>query len=921
MPQKVAPAAAMVDGWHEAGRPPSRSRVLPLAMASSTPTTHVLTREAPAPAPSGSRASAVKGRVALLGVGAALALAVGLQTPDVAKGDRRQAVAALLAREGLRAVADDVVFVDGPRGLIGSATSRARVLVRAQTAFVPGPDPGSMVPADADMPSDIYLFEARLSPSGALLELGGGYNLSDTTGADETRPIVLGERVAFASNSGVEGAPSVVTLLDLAGQEKIEMAPLSRAQNALTNLQMTGRFSGIGRRTFVVTGDGDVEVAVDAGAIVVRSSSGAAVLANAGGATSELPAWIEPQPTEIAKPGNLVTWSVDRVRHEIGDENMQAIKQAYFEAKDFFMQHKGEVTQEEVAADIAEEMGEEIGPPKREIPIDPETGWPPPPLEPWVLPSLEGEGQWNIKEDEAFYRHHANLPPAYLTTFVRSDKLRKDTRVFIIVWDPRLIELSMQAGTVEPKGATGKAGPGIIPRTPDVMKRVVAASNAGFQALHGEFGMMADGVVYLPPKPYGATVMKMRDGSTAFGTWPNDATVPDGIVSYRQNMTVLVQDEKFNPYDRTWWGGTVPGAEDKTHTVRTGICLTKEKFVAYFYGADLSPDSLSRAMIQARCSYGIALDMNAGHAGMEFYKVAPKGSLPTLGRGLDTKWEAEGEVSGMPGWDFRAKRLIKGMGLMSFPRYIQREARDYFYLTLRWVVPGDNLPTVVDPAVEGEGTWEVKNLPQHGFPYALALSQVRPDKADPSLDFRVLQVDPRVTRGERASGEAAAGTKTVVTVDPGAEASSSLWIHGAAFTISKESPGKGALRLASGEPSLAQGAAILCVHDESGMLYYAELKSAASGGRGSLGGAAALFNTMGCTQQLALSQPLKLALGDGTDLARSAVHPPRSSTAVRLVRGEAAGGMRFFEDTPVVPRSEWYPLQQQRVRYHKKPAK
>jgi hypothetical protein len=79
------------------------------------------------------------------------------------------------------------------------------------------------------------------------------------------------------------------------------MAPLSRAQNALTNLQMTGRFSGIGRRTFVVTGDGDVEVAVDAGAIVVRSSSGAAVLANAGGATSELPAWIEPQPTEIAK--------------------------------------------------------------------------------------------------------------------------------------------------------------------------------------------------------------------------------------------------------------------------------------------------------------------------------------------------------------------------------------------------------------------------------------------------------------------------------------------------------------------------------------------------------------------------------------------------------------------------------------------
>jgi hypothetical protein len=52
---------------------------------------------------------------------------------------------------------------------------------------------------------------------------------------------------------------------------------------------------------------------------------------------------------------------------------------------------------------------------------------------------------------------------------------------------------------------------------------VVGASNAGFQAQHGEFGMMADGVVYLPPKPYAATVAVLRDGTTAFGTWPETA--------------------------------------------------------------------------------------------------------------------------------------------------------------------------------------------------------------------------------------------------------------------------------------------------------------------------------------------------------------------------------------------------------------
>ena len=35
--------------------------------------------------------------------------------------------------------------------------------------------------------------------------------------------------------------------------------------------------------------------------------------------------------------------------------------------------------------------------------------------------------------------------------------------------------------------------------------------------------------------------------------------IPETILSYRQNMTVMVQDEKFNPYNRTWWGGTPPG--------------------------------------------------------------------------------------------------------------------------------------------------------------------------------------------------------------------------------------------------------------------------------------------------------------------------------------------------------------------------
>jgi len=499
------------------------------------------------------------------------------------------------------------------------------------------------------------------------------------------------------------------------------------------------------------------------------------------------------------------------------------------------------------------------------------------------------------------------------------------------------------AGTVEPKGATGEAGPGLIPRTPEVLRRVVAASNAGFQAMHGEFGMMADGRVYLPPKPYAATVAVQRDGSTAFGTWPLDTSIPESILSYRQNMTVIVQDEKFNPYKRTWWGGTPPGWPDKTHTVRTGICLTKERFVGYFYGADVSPEALAQAMIQTRCAYGIALDMNSGHSGLEFYKVAPKDELEPLGR-APQDGEAEGEVPGIDGWNFRARRLIRGMGLMHFPRYIKREGRDYFYMTLRHVLPGPALSPVIQPPEAGEGEWRLKGLPQHGFPYALALSELRPEATQPKLKLRVLKIDPRTV----TTAASATKAKVVAVVDagpqkPGADALF-LWHSASAFSIAATPPVAEAVRVASGLTEAPTATSALGVNDEDGMLIYAEVQAppgarpapapAGSGGpagsaspaapepdRGTAEGARqldALLKKLGCSTRMLLQQPLSIALGGDTDLAGAAVHPPAGPHVVRLLRAEAAGGRRMFEDTPIVPLQTWYALQAQRIRYFKK---
>ncbi|MEZ4309928.1 MAG: hypothetical protein R3F14_17965 [Polyangiaceae bacterium] len=599
---------------------------------------------------------------------------------------------------------------------------------------------------------------------------------------------------------------------------------------------------------------------------------------------------------------------------------MQTVKAVAFTLLDFMMRNKEAVTGDTGAEDIAKDLGQTtLAAPTRTIPVDPEIGWPPAPLEPYVTPALQGEGQWNPQDSDPVIRVAPGLPPAMLTTFIRSDRGRKATRVYVALWDPRQVELHMMAGTVEPKTATGETGPGLIPRSPEVLKRVIAASNAGFQALHGEFGMMADGVVYLPPKPFAATVGVKKGGTTVFGTWPEDPTVPPEILSYRQNMTVMVLDEKFNPYGRNWWGGTPPGWADKTHTVRTGICLTRESFVAYFYGADISPEALAQAMIQTRCVFGIALDMNAGHSGLEFYQVAPEKELSPLAPGVQLGGDlVEGDVPGFEGWRFRSRRFIKGMGLMNFPRYIKREGRDFFYMTLRQMLPGKPLVSGAKEPAKGEGEWRLKGLPQHGFPYALATTELHPDPARPTTKVRVLKIDPRLVASAPPAKDSAA--KTVAITDAGEGAATSVWHSTGAFSIGASAPVAGALRIAGGAPEAGPSAGAVGVSDEDGMLVYVELASPPETPTAADGKLLAdVLKKAGCSSHVFLSKPWSIALGGDTSLAGEAIHPPAGASAARLARVQAPGAGRFFESTPIVPFDKWYPLQQKRIRYFKKP--
>jgi hypothetical protein len=306
--------------------------------------------------------------------------------------------------------------------------------------------------------------------------------------------------------------------------------------------------------------------------------------------------------------------------------------------------------------------------------------------------------------------------------------------------------------------------------------------------------------------------------------------------------------------------------------------------------------------------------MNQGHTGIELYRVDEEKLSPPLPDKLDGHWQAEGDVVGMPGWRFRGRRLVRNMQLMHFPRYIRRGARDYFYLMLRPLLPRP--PLTVGAREPGEGSWSLKDLPQHGWPYALAATVVRPDASRPETKIRVLEIDPALIRpAPRDGGDA----DLVLAVDPAARADpgdAALWLGAERGTIAAAAPAADALLLARGAAAPDRPAAAAAGVDADGKIVYAEVVTAANPARdGAVLGS--VLDDAGCTARLFFSVPLALALGGARDLSFHPVRP--SPRAIRLVRGPTPGAQRLFPETPILPPQEWMPLQRQTRWFPKEP--
>jgi hypothetical protein len=150
-------------------------------------------------------------------------------------------------------------------------------------------------------------------------------------------------------------------------------------------------------------------------------------------------------------------------------------------------------------------------------------------------------------------------------TLVHPDAARAWAELFVVAIDLTRISLRSVAGSADPEASTpeGRAAhrDALVPA--EDRGALIAAFNGGWKAEHGHFGMMVDGVTFIPPQNSSCTVAVLDDDSIRIAPWTDLRAMESTMRSYRQTPPCLYESGTRHPGlgrdETTSWGAAVGG--------------------------------------------------------------------------------------------------------------------------------------------------------------------------------------------------------------------------------------------------------------------------------------------------------------------------------------------------------------------------
>ncbi len=348
--------------------------------------------------------------------------------------------------------------------------------------------------------------------------------------------------------------------------------------------------------------------------------------------------------------GPFGAWLADELRALLGPQATAQIESWYLGVQDRIHQAQYQVSGQPPAAPWSgpDSSGDDL------VRLKLPKAMPLPAITPLIRPALPGEGVWTT---DGLPPPGPGQPLIVAKTFLRPDPARPYAIVTLLQFDMRYLSLRIVAGKTEPGGPLGHNGPGAIPAADQQGDALFAAFNGGFKYSDGHYGLMANGVVYVPPQPNAATIAITAKGQITLGAWGRDPGLTASnasLVAWRQNASLMIDHGQLNPLtnDGAAWGGVYL---NKAYTWRSGLGTTDHGTLLYGAGDSLSAATLGQAMRAAGAYMAMQTDIN-----------------PVWVRAFLYQRSADGQL--------QIAKLHPGMQGTG-KEYLQGTERDFFYIT------------------------------------------------------------------------------------------------------------------------------------------------------------------------------------------------------------------------------------------------
>ncbi len=272
--------------------------------------------------------------------------------------------------------------------------------------------------------------------------------------------------------------------------------------------------------------------------------------------------------------------------------------------------------------------------------------------------SAPGDGEWVPVIDP----RNPDEPPPMWKTLLHPDKKRGWGLAAVVAIDLRQVKLSLVVGMHEPttklKEAKEHTRTGVIP--PGELKTALAVFNGGFKTTHGNYGVKAEGKLFVEPRSFACTIAGYAKDELRIGDWANLESTESEMVWFRQTPACMYEGGEMHKgltvEQTTMWGATL----DKDTVIRrSAIGLSADRQTLFVTITEATTaTAIAKATHHAGAHDVAQLDVNWSYP--KFVTVEPK----------------EGDAANPT-----VKAIIDGFEYTEDDYVRKAMTRDFFYLT------------------------------------------------------------------------------------------------------------------------------------------------------------------------------------------------------------------------------------------------